>query len=230
MNLPANAGNVRDMGLIPGEGRSPGEGHDNPLQYSCLEDPMDKGAWQAMVHRVAKSQTRLKWLSMHVCTHTRVCVSVCVCVWIHAEGGIKTFSKYNPSRKEEHVWFNWKAESFLIFHNTNSYFFLNLKFSYQIVLWHDTWFRGRYSLLIEGIYHRNTNAAKWNHISNLFRQVSENRVTHFNPHQTYTKILMQRLSYTNTESAWREIKENATGWLLNPQAWSCSVRVWALTK
>ena len=59
-NLPANVGNVRDMGLIPGEGRSPGEGHDNPLQYSCLEDPMDRGAGQAIFHRVAKSQTWLK--------------------------------------------------------------------------------------------------------------------------------------------------------------------------
>ena len=42
-NLPANAGNIRDAGLIPGLGRSPGEGHGNPLQYSCLEDPMDRG-------------------------------------------------------------------------------------------------------------------------------------------------------------------------------------------
>ena len=46
-----------DAGLIPGLGRSPGEGNGNPLQYSCLEDPMDRGAWQAIVHRVAKSQT-----------------------------------------------------------------------------------------------------------------------------------------------------------------------------
>ena len=51
-NLP---GNIRDTGLIPGSGRSPGGGHGNPFQYSCLENPMDRGAWQAMVHRVAKS-------------------------------------------------------------------------------------------------------------------------------------------------------------------------------
>ena len=44
-NLPASAGDVRDMGLIPGSGRSPGGGHGNPLQYSCLENPMDRGAW-----------------------------------------------------------------------------------------------------------------------------------------------------------------------------------------
>ena len=59
-NPPANAGDMRDMGLIPGSGRSPGGGNDNPLQYSCLENPMDRGVWQATVHRVTKSQTQLK--------------------------------------------------------------------------------------------------------------------------------------------------------------------------
>ena len=53
-NLPANAGDVRDVGLIPGLGRSPGEGNGNSLQYSCLENPMDREAWQATVHGVAK--------------------------------------------------------------------------------------------------------------------------------------------------------------------------------
>ena len=52
-----SARNAADPHLIPGLGRSPGEGNDNPLQYSCLENPMDKGAWQATVHRVTKSQT-----------------------------------------------------------------------------------------------------------------------------------------------------------------------------
>ena len=66
-NLTANAGDVRDEGSIPGSGRSPGGGHGNPLQYSCLGNPMDRGAWQAEVHGVAKSQTRLKQLSMHTC-------------------------------------------------------------------------------------------------------------------------------------------------------------------
>ena len=55
-NLPVNAG---DLSSITGSGRSPGEGNGNPLQYSCLEIPMDKGAWWATVHRVAKSQTQL---------------------------------------------------------------------------------------------------------------------------------------------------------------------------
>ena len=62
---PANAEDIRPMGLIPGSGRSPGEGHGSPLQYSCLENPMDRGAWQAIVHRIAQSWTWLKWLSTH---------------------------------------------------------------------------------------------------------------------------------------------------------------------
>ena len=53
-NPPANAGDVRDAGSIPGSGKSPGGGHGNPLQYSCLENSMDKGDWQATVHRVTK--------------------------------------------------------------------------------------------------------------------------------------------------------------------------------
>ena len=51
---PANAGDIRDAGSIPGLGISPGEGNGNSLQYSCLEKPMDRGAWQAMVHRVTR--------------------------------------------------------------------------------------------------------------------------------------------------------------------------------
>ena len=62
-NLPANTGHVRDAGLIPGSGRFPGGGNDNPLQYSCLENPMDRGAWWATVHGVSRSRTRLKRLS-----------------------------------------------------------------------------------------------------------------------------------------------------------------------
>ena len=54
-NPPANAGGVRDADSIPGSGRSPGGGHGNPLQYSFLENPMDRGAWWAMVHSVAKT-------------------------------------------------------------------------------------------------------------------------------------------------------------------------------
>ena len=56
-NPTANAGEVRDQGLIAGLGRFPGEGNGDPLQYSCLEKPMDRGAWQAIVHWFEKSQT-----------------------------------------------------------------------------------------------------------------------------------------------------------------------------
>ena len=59
-NLPANAKDVRDAGSIPGLGRSPGGGHGNPLQYSCLENAMDRGAWQATYHRITKRQTQLR--------------------------------------------------------------------------------------------------------------------------------------------------------------------------
>ena len=55
-NPPANAGDVRDVGSIPGSGRSPGGEHGNPLQYSCLENPMDSGTWWATVNRVANRQ------------------------------------------------------------------------------------------------------------------------------------------------------------------------------
>ena len=55
-NLPANSGDKRDVGSVPGSGRSPGGGYSNPLQYSCLENPMDSGAWWATVHGVTESQ------------------------------------------------------------------------------------------------------------------------------------------------------------------------------
>ena len=58
-NLPANVGGAGNTGLIPRSGRSPGVGNGNPCQYSCLENSMDRGTWQATVHGVAKSQTRL---------------------------------------------------------------------------------------------------------------------------------------------------------------------------
>ena len=62
-NPPVNAGDIRDVGSIPGWGRSPGGGNSNPFQYSCLENLMDRRPWGATVHRVAKSWTRLKQLS-----------------------------------------------------------------------------------------------------------------------------------------------------------------------
>ena len=64
-NPTANVRDIRDAGSIPGSERSPEGGHGNPLQYSCLENPMDRGSWWAIVHRVAKSWTWLKWLSTY---------------------------------------------------------------------------------------------------------------------------------------------------------------------
>ena len=63
-NPPAVAGDIREAGSIPGLGKSPGGGHGIPLQYSCLKNPIDRGAWWATVHGVTKNRTRLKRLSM----------------------------------------------------------------------------------------------------------------------------------------------------------------------
>ena len=72
-NGKESACNVGGSGSFPGLGRSPGEGHGNPLQDSCLANPMDRGAWQASVHRVAKSQTQLSdsLTQTHTHTHTQ---------------------------------------------------------------------------------------------------------------------------------------------------------------
>ena len=64
-----NTGLIKDTGLIPGLGRSPGGGHGYPLQYSCLENPMDQGAWRAAVHGVTKSWMRLKWTRLKALKH-----------------------------------------------------------------------------------------------------------------------------------------------------------------
>ena len=70
-NPPANAGVIKGAGSIPAPGRSPGGGHGNPLQFSLLENPMDRGAWWATVHMVTKSQPQLKRLNTHTHTHTQ---------------------------------------------------------------------------------------------------------------------------------------------------------------
>ena len=76
----ASAGDIRHAGSIPGSGRSPGGGHGNPVQYSCLENPMDRGAWWATVHSVAKSWTRLKQLrtEIKVCSLSLTLIE-CIC-------------------------------------------------------------------------------------------------------------------------------------------------------
>ena len=66
-NLPANAGDTGDTGLVPESGRFPGGGHGNSLQYPCLESPKNRGAWWAAVHRIANSQTRLSDLAHVLC-------------------------------------------------------------------------------------------------------------------------------------------------------------------
>ena len=99
-NPPANAGGIRDTDSIPGSGRSPGGGHDNPLQYSCLENPMDRGVWSATLHRVAKSWTRLKRLSMH--THTDIDTHS----HAHTEGSnlyLASFQYYCEDQKKERI-------------------------------------------------------------------------------------------------------------------------------
>ena len=70
-NLPASGGDERDVGWIPRSGRSPGEGHGNPSQYSSLENPMDRGAWWTTVHGVSSSWTQLKRLNMQLSLEAR---------------------------------------------------------------------------------------------------------------------------------------------------------------
>ena len=67
-NLPANAGDAGEIDSIPGSGKNPRKGNGNPLQYSCLENPTDRGAWQATVHGVPKSQTQLSDFHIHFST------------------------------------------------------------------------------------------------------------------------------------------------------------------
>ena len=94
-NLPANTGYTRDVGSIPGLGRSPGGGQGNPLQYSCLENPMDRGAWQVTLHGVAK---RRAWLKGHTCLHK----------------GYSSEKNLNSGkeRRGKHIkrWCNWEGE------------------------------------------------------------------------------------------------------------------------
>ena len=97
-NLPANTGELRDMGSIPRTRRSPGGGHGNPLQYSCLENAMDRGAWQDTVHRVTQSQTWLKRLS----THTHGLRTWDSCLWLrknHSTGPGQRLDVFYPCFK-----------------------------------------------------------------------------------------------------------------------------------
>ena len=98
-NLPV--GDIRDEGSIPGLGKSPGGGHGNPLQDSCLENPMDRGTWQVTVHRVAKSQTWLKQLSLHGC----ICYSlVCAMMWNLLKWNLQTWGTQKKGQDRKGGW------------------------------------------------------------------------------------------------------------------------------
>ena len=87
-NPPVNAGDMTDMGLIPGSGRSPGRGHGSPLQYSCLEKPKDRGDWWATVLRAAQSWTLLKLLSRHT-RRARAWSAVLSRLWVSLQATIR---------------------------------------------------------------------------------------------------------------------------------------------
>ena len=100
----------RSLGLIPGSRRSPGRGHGNPLQYSCLENSMDRGAWWAQVHRVSKSWTRLKWLSMQLLLTLWDRAAILVHLWHVINKSLSAVLQY---RFIAHSWFCELAEAVL---------------------------------------------------------------------------------------------------------------------
>ena len=104
-NMLANAGDIRDTGLIPGSRRSPGGGNGNPLWCSCLENPTDRGAWQATVHRVAKNQIWLKQLSVSTYEFTGGYDSV------HSTSNLFTHHFFYLQKKMTHgLWKPWVLE------------------------------------------------------------------------------------------------------------------------
>ena len=94
---------LRDTGSVPGLGRSLGGGHGNPLQYSCLENPMDGGAWRAVVYRVAQSRTWLSGLARMAWCCLRTCWQWCVCVQTHTLIHIP----YYFTKKLKQFWNTW---------------------------------------------------------------------------------------------------------------------------
>ena len=107
-NLPASAGVVRDLGSIPGLGGSLAVGYGNPLLYSCLENPLDRGVWQAVVHGVTKSQTWLKRLS----THTSIIMIANTCCLLSTRSTFKFLkcsslivSRWGNSGNSERLYF-----------------------------------------------------------------------------------------------------------------------------
>ena len=105
-NPTAHAGNIRDAHSVPGLGRSPGGGHGNPLHYSCLENPRDRGAWWATVHGVTKSQTWLMWLSTRAHMHNVNAMEVVVCTQHIQVVLFGTFWNIFPRIFSIHWWLN----------------------------------------------------------------------------------------------------------------------------
>ena len=101
-NLPANAGDVRDTGSIPASGRSLGRGHGNSLQYSCLENPTDRGAWQATVHGITQSWTQMKRLSTHTQSHSKT--------YILRLPGVRMQTSYNCILYEKFIFYHQKMK------------------------------------------------------------------------------------------------------------------------
>ena len=101
-NLPANARDIRDQGLVPGWGRYPGGGNGNPLQYSCLENPMDRVAQQTTVYRVAQSQRQLKYAQRHTTfgaaqTQIPPAMGCCYVVFSVGCGVLRSFPQWSYS-------------------------------------------------------------------------------------------------------------------------------------
>ena len=97
-NPPANAGDIRDVGSIFGLGRSPGRGHDNSLQHSCLENSMDRGAWRAIVHSITKKKVGHDWSELshtHTHTHTHTYENTYTYTYIYMRGHMSIFLKIN---------------------------------------------------------------------------------------------------------------------------------------
>ena len=82
-NPTTNAEDIRNTGLIPGSGKAPGGGHGNPLQYSCLENPMDREAWWATVQMITKNWTQLKWWHAHTHTSLKILINSCKTSGMH---------------------------------------------------------------------------------------------------------------------------------------------------
>ena len=131
-NPPAKAGDIRDGGSIPGSERCPGGGHGNPLQCSCLENPTDGGAWRATVHGVAKSRTRLKWISTHAHKQLKawVCKEFGSHCWPDSSEIVAIFENRNPFSKTKGKAWTINTAKFVLTSKSERWFSL-LVFSLQ---------------------------------------------------------------------------------------------------